>query len=416
MLRADYNVPVKDGKIGDDYRIKQSLPTVEYILSQEGASLVIISHLGRPDGKPNQDLSLKPVAKRLAELLKKEVYFADDCIGESAQKAAGDLKPGGILLLENVRFHPEEEKNDKGFAKAIVSASGAEVFVQDGFGVVHRAHASTEAITKFLPAVAGLLLEKEVIAITSVIQDPQRPLIAVVGGAKISDKIDVLKRFIDIADCVAVVGALANNFLIAEGHRVGDSLIEPDALGTAREVLAKARKIEQERPFNFLIPVDAVVSTSVDGRHPTRIVDISSQTLADVQAYPKIPEHSSYNVRAGEMVLDIGPISAGLVAGAVKMARTVVWAGTCGVTETKGINGAHDPFAHGTHVVVEAMIGRSNLHKNKPFTLVGGGDTVSYVESQDMVEDFSHVSTGGSASLELMAGKKLPGVGALLST
>lgn len=414
LLRADYNVPMKNGKITDDYRIRQSVPTVNYIWQQYESSLVIISHLGRPDGKPNKELSLEPVAKRLSKLLGKEVAFVTDCIGDQAKTACDNLKPGQILLLENIRFHPEEEKNDKDFAKAIVRASGAEVFVQDGFGVVHRAHASTEAIARLLPAVAGLLLEKEVTAITTVIEKPERPLVAVVGGAKISDKIDVLNRFVNIADGVAVVGALANNFLMAEGYKIGDSLIEPAALGIARDVLAKARKVERERPFNFLVPVDAVVSTSVDGRSPTRIVDISSQSLADIQAYPKTPQHSSYNVRSNELILDIGPISAGLIAGALKMARTVVWAGTCGVTETKGINGAHDPFAHGTRVVVEAMIGRSNVHKNKPFTLVGGGDTVGYVESQNMVEDFSHVSTGGSASLELLAGKKLPGVEALL--
>ena len=415
LLRADYNVPLKDGQISDDYRIKQSLETVKYILDQEGSSLVIISHLGRPDGQVNPEMSLAPVAKRLGELLEKEVAFAADCVGDTAKNAASALQPGGVLLLENLRFHPEEEKNDPEFAKELVEASGAEIFVQDGFGVVHRAHASTEAITKLLPAVAGLLLEREVDTITKTMQDPTRPLVAVVGGSKISDKIDVLNKLIEIADCVAVVGALANDFLLAQGHKVGKSLTEPEALDTAKDVLEQARQAESQREFNFLIPVDVVVSTSIDGKAPTRVVDLSSNTLADIQAYPKVPPPEASAVAAEEMVLDIGPISAAYIAGAIKTCKTVIWAGPCGVTETKGIAGAENPFAHGTKVVVDAMIGSSNNHANKPFSLVGGGDTVAYVESENLVEDFNHVSTGGSASLELMSGKALPGVEALLN-
>ena len=205
-------MPLKDGVIEDDYRIKESLETVKYILDQEGSSLVIISHLGRPDGKSDPQMSLAPVAKRLGELLEKEVGFANDCVGDEAKNAASGLQPGGILVFENLRFHPEEEKDDPAFAQQLVDASGAEIFVQDGFGVVHRAHASTDAITKLLPAVAGLLLEREVDTITKVMQDPARPLVAVVGGAKVSDKIDVLQRLIEHSDCVAVVGALANDF------------------------------------------------------------------------------------------------------------------------------------------------------------------------------------------------------------
>ena len=415
LLRADYNVPLKDGQISDDYRIKQSLETVKYILDQEGSSLVIISHLGRPDGKVDPQMSLAPVAKRLGELLEKEVAFAANCVGDTAKAAASALQPGGILVLENLRFHPEEEKNDPEFAKQLVEASGAEVFVQDGFGVVHRAHASTEAITKLLPAVAGLLLEREVDTITKTMQDPARPLVAVVGGSKISDKIDVLNKLIEIADCVAVVGALANNFLLAQGHNVGKSLIESEALDTAKDVLEQAKQAEAKRDFNFLVPVDAVVSTSMDGKAPTRVVDISSNTLADIQAYPKLPPPEASAVAAAEMILDIGPISAAYIAGAIKTSKTVVWAGPCGVTETKGIAGAQDPFAHGTRIIVDAMIGSNNNQANKPFSLVGGGDTVAYVESQNLVADFNHVSTGGSASLELMSGKALPGVEALLN-
>lgn len=414
LLRVDYNVPVKDGKITDDYRIKQTLPTIQYILEQEGSSLVIISHLGRPGGKADPALSLAPVAKHLGELLGKEVGFAADCIGDEAKKTASALPAGGILLLENLRFHPEEEKDDPAFAIALVETSAAKVFVQDGFGVAHRAHASTSALARLLPAVAGLLLEKEVDVITKTMQDPQRPLVAIVGGAKISDKIDVLKRLLELSDCVAVAGALANDFLVAQGYKVGKSLTESGALDTAKEVLESAREIEKKRNFSFLVPVDVVVSIDKEGKAPTRIVDLASNTLADIEAYPKLPAPAASSVAEDEIILDIGPISAAYIAGAVKMSKTVIWAGTCGVTETKGLAGAHDPFAHSTHTVIEAMIGDSNAHANKSFSLVGGGDTIGYVEAEGLIDDFNHVSTGGSASLELMSGKALPGVEVLL--
>jgi phosphoglycerate kinase len=409
LLRADYNVPLDDGKITDDYRIKQSLPTVRYILEQD-AKLIIISHLGRPKSPDDKSASLKPVAERLGELLREKVEFADDCVGDGAKQKAEELASGHILMLENLRFHPEEENNDEQFAKAILEATGAEVFVQDGFGVVHRAHASTDAIARQLLSVAGFLLEKEVDTITRVMEDPARPLTALVGGAKISDKIDILDRLIDIADCVAIGGAMANDFLVAEGYKIGKSLIDKEEIATAKRIIAKARKAERQRNFNFMLPLDVVVSTDIDGTKPTRLVDLASHSLADIQAYPKKPEHSSYSVLADEMILDIGPMSAYQIAGAVKMANTVIWNGTCGVTETKGVAGAHAPFEHATHIVVNAMIGPSNRHQNKPFTLVGGGDTVGYVEQEGLVEDFSHVSTGGGASLELMSGHKLPGV------
>ncbi len=407
LLRADYNVPVLNGKVADDYRIRQSLPTIEYILKQKPAALIIISHLGRPDGKPSADLSLLPVVKRLSQLLETPVGFGMDCIGKQAKTA------GKVTLLENLRFHPEEEKNDPQFAKAIVEAAGAEIFVQDGFGVVHRAHASTDAITKLLPSVAGLLLEKEVEVINRTMAHPERPFVAIVGGAKISDKIGVLNKFIQIADAVAIGGALANNFLAAEGLKIGKSLVEKDLLNQTEDILHRARAEEKKRDFNFFVPVDGVVCKSMDGRLPTRLVDLTSNTLADIEAYPKKPTTSAMVVAADELVLDIGPLSAAMIAGAVKMAKTVIWGGTLGVTETKGIAGAQAPFAHGTRTVVEAMIGASNNHKNKPFTIVGGGDTVAYVESENLVEDFNHVSTGGGASLDLMAGKHLPGVDAL---
>ncbi|MDB5161387.1 MAG: pgk [Candidatus Saccharibacteria bacterium] len=409
LLRADYNVPIKNGRITDDYRIRQSLPTVKYILEQD-AKLIIISHLGRPKGPGDKEASLKPVAARLSELLGKKVAFASDCVGEEVKELAGNLQGGQVLMLENVRFHPEEEKNDAGFAKQMADDTGAEVFVQDGFGVVHRAHASTDGIARLMLAVAGFLLEKEVDTITRVMEDPARPLTALVGGAKISDKIEVLNRLIDIADCVAVGGAMANNFLVAEGHKIGKSLFEKDDMEEAKKILAKARRAERQRNFNFLLPVDVVVSTNIDGTKPTRVVDLASHSLADIESYPKKPELKSHSVLEHEMILDIGPMSAYQFAGAIRMANTVVWNGACGVTETKGIAGAHAPFEHATHIVVDAMIGPTNRHKNKPFTLVGGGDTVGYVEQEGLVEDFSHVSTGGGASLELMSGHSLPGV------
>lgn len=411
LLRADYNVPVKDGQITDDYRIKQSLPTINYILQQAGTSLVIISHLGRPEGQKNDDFSLFPVAKTLSALVSAPVQFATDCIGEDAKKVCASLKPGEIAILENVRFYEQEEKNDEDFARAIIEATGAELFVQDGFGVVHRAHATTEAIARqSIPAVAGLLLEHEVNTISQAMENPARPLTAVVGGAKISDKIDVLNRFIDMADVVAVAGAMANNFLAAEGIKIGHSLVEEDSIDTAKEILEKAREAEKQRAFSFLVPVDVVVSKSKDGTAPTRIVDIASHTLADIEAYPKTPQLPAFTVADEEIILDIGPISAAYIAGAVKASKTVIWNGTCGVTEAKGLAGAHKPFAHGTRMVVEAMVGASNQHQNKPFSVVGGGDTVGYVESEGLSADFGHVSTGGGASMDLMSGRTLPGI------
>jgi phosphoglycerate kinase len=411
LVRADYNVPVNEGKISDDYRIKQSIPTLEYTLGQEGTKVIIISHLGRPESAQDKQFSLEPVAKHLSQLMGREVLFAPDCIGDEAKKMADSLQPGQILLLENVRFHPEEEKNDENFAKAILKATSAEMFVQDGFGVVHRAHATTDAIARQgVMGVAGLLLEKEVDTITNVMQNPEHPFVAVVGGAKISDKIDFLNQLIDKADCVAVAGAMGNNFLLAEGFKLGKSMVEPEVLDQTKEVLERAREAERTRQFSFFTPVDVVVSKNKDGTAPTRVVDLASHTLADIQAYPKKPEESAYTIAEDEIMLDIGPISAAYIAGAVKNSHSVFWNGTCGITEVKGIAGASDPFSHGTRTVVNAMIGSSNKYKNKPFSLVGGGDTVGYVESEGLVGDFNHVSTGGGASLDLIAGHSLPGV------
>ena len=408
LLRADYNVPLDDkGEITDDYRLQQSLPTVNYLL-EHGAAVIICSHLGRPDGKPDPKFSLFPVAKRLKELLKRDVEFVPDCVGERAQKAANDSKPGDVVLLENLRFHAEEEQNDEGFAKQL--AALADVFVQDGFGVVHRAHASTEAVTHCLPSVAGLLLEKEVDTITSVMEKPERPLVAVVGGAKIADKIEVLKRFIDIADIVAVGGAMANTFLQATGVPIGKSMTDADDLPLAKQILELARAKAKAGRFVFYLPQDGVVAKAVDPQATTRIVDWSALVIADIENYPKRPPHAASQIQADEMVLDIGPFSGAFIAGSLQLAGTVVWNGALGVTETKGLQGPVGPFAHGTELLVEAMTGQFG---NRPFSLVGGGDTVGYIESRGLLQAFNHVSTGGGASLELMSGRKLPGVEAL---
>jgi 3-phosphoglycerate kinase len=413
LMRADYNVPVENGVISDDYRLRQSIPTINYILEQHDSKLIILSHLGRPKSAEDKEFSLSPVAKRLSELLGREVQLAPDCIGDEVKRMSDELLPGGVLLLENVRFHPEEEKNDENFARSIIEATGGEIFVQDGFGVVHRAHATTDAIAKIIMGVAGLLLEKEVDTITNAMLEPTRPLTVVVGGAKISDKIDFLNNLLDKADAMAVVGAMANTFLLAEGFKIGASRAEPDVVDTAKEILERAREAERTRGFNFFVPVDAVVSTSKEGDQPTRIVDLASHSLSDIEAYPKKPEPKAYEIADNEMILDIGPISAAAIAGAIKMSKTVIWNGTCGITEVKGIAGASDPFSHSTHIVVDAIIGTSNNHQNKPFSLVGGGDTDSYVDKEGLREDFNHVSTGGGASLELMSGKALPGVNVL---
>jgi phosphoglycerate kinase len=407
LLRADYNVPVLDGKITDDYRIRQSLPTVNYLLSH-GAKLIICSHLGRPDGRPDPEASLFPVAKQLQKLLDKPVEFATDCIGEKAEKPAAKLKQGEVLLLENLRFHAEEEKNDSEFAKQL--ASLADVFVQDGFGVVHRAHASTEGVTHFLPSVAGLLLEKEVDTITDVMEKPQRPLVAIIGGAKIADKIDILHKFIDIADFVAVGGAMGNTFLAAQGVDVAKSLYDKADVPLARDIIAKAAEKAAKQPFVFALPHDAVVAHKVDKTAPTRIVDWTAHVVADIENYPKRPPAVSSRIKHDEMILDIGPFSASFIAGAIQLSGTVVWNGAVGVTETKSLHDPVGPTAHGTETVMEAIIGEFG---HKPFSLVGGGDTVGFVESRKLVGSFDHVSTGGGASLELMSGRKLPGVEAL---
>lgn len=411
LVTVDFNVPVNDdGTVIDDYRIRQTLPTLKYLLDK-GCSLVLIGHLGRPTSKDDPKTSFKHVAARLSQLLGLPVAFATDCIGEEAKKVADGLHPGLVALFENVRYHEGEEANDSEFARQIIDASGAEVFVQDGFGTAHRKYASYDAITKQgIPSIAGLLLEKEVDTITGVMESPERPLMVVVGGAKISDKIEILKHFIDIADYVAVVGALANTFLLAQGHAVGTSLAEPNDVPLAKDILASAHEKAKNGRFTFFVPRDVVVAKEIQPDTKTRIVDLSHNTWADIESYPKSPSTEAFTVSSDEKILDIGPFSASYIAGAMKFAKTVIWNGTCGVTEVKGLAGAQDPFAHGTKIIVEAMVGEAG-QQDHPFVVVGGGDTVSFVESQDgLREQLGHVSTGGGASLDLMAGKDLPGV------
>ncbi len=410
LLRVDYNVPLKNGKITDDYRIKKSLPTIEYLLDQ-GCSLVLCSHLGRPDGTVNMEFSLRPVAAHLSHLLKRDVAFSTESVGSGAFAAASKLHPGQLLLLENLRFDPGEEANDKQFAQQL--ASLGEVFVQDAFGVVHRAHASTEAVTQFLPSVAGLLLAQEVSIITDTMEKPERPLMAIIGGAKISDKIEVINRFIDIADAVAIGGAMANTFLLAEGIPVGKSLDEPEEKHLAKQIIAKARAKAKAGRFIFYIPQDGVVATRMDKTAHTRIVDWEAHVIASIENYPKRPPRQSMHIQANEAIFDIGPFSGAFIAGVMQGMSTVIWNGAMGVTEVPSLDGPIGPFAHGTELIVEAMLGQFG---HKPITVLGGGDTVGYIEARKMTDYFNHVSTGGGASMDLMSGKKLPGVEALQGT
>jgi phosphoglycerate kinase len=407
LVRVDYNVPLEHSKIADDYRIQKSLPTIQYLLEQN-CKVILMSHLGRPEGKPNPKLSLKPCAERLAKLLDKHVAFVDDCVGDKAQEAVNKLDGGQVLLLENVRFHAEEEANDEAFAKTL--ASYADVFVQDAFGVVHHGAVSVSEIPKHLPAVAGLLVEKEVDTITNVIDNPQRPLVAIIGGAKISDKIDILERFIDIADFVVVGGAMANTFLLAQDIEIGKSLAEKDEVPLAEDIIEKARAKSKKGRFIFYIPQDGVVAKEVDGHAETRIVDWDAHVIASIENYPRRAPRKSAEVQDDELILDIGPFSGAFIAGGMQLASTVIWNGAMGVTETDGTQGPIGPFAHGTDMIVDAMLGE---YGHKPFTVVGGGDTVGYIEEHKLTDHFDHVSTGGGASMELMSGKKLPGVEAL---
>lgn len=387
LVRADYNVPLTDeGVISDDYRIRSSVPTLEALLAR-GCKVVLISHLGRPDGKRNEAMSLAPVAVRLSELLKKEVRFVEECVGDKPSVAIAHAKQGDVLLLENLRFHAGEEADDADFAEKLARDSRADYFVQDGFGVVHRAHASTHAITQFLPSVAGLLVEREYRIISMVTKDPERPMIAVLGGAKVSDKIKVVKRFVEIADTVLIGGAMANNFLKYRGFPVGDSLVEEGIEETIAGIYAAAEeKVGKDNVDEFLrIPQDVAIATSFDSDARRVVVD-------------------RRDVAPSEIILDAGPQTMDIFDKELANAKTVVWNGTLGRAELP-------QFAQGSARLALQLATHEDIT-----SVIGGGDTADFVLHWDASEgaSFTHVSTGGGASLELMAGDPMPGVEALM--
>jgi phosphoglycerate kinase len=370
LVRVDFNVPMQDGRVADDTRIRAVLPTLEY-LREHGARVVLMSHLGRPDGKPNPKYSLKPVADHLAQI-GVPCSFAADCIGSPAETAVHMLEPGGVLLLENVRFHPEEEKNDPAFAASL--ATLGDTFVNDAFGAAHRAHASTEGLAHHLPAVAGLLMQREIEALGSALNSPKRPFVAIIGGAKVSSKLGVLENLIGRVDKLLIGGGMANTFFKARGLEVGKSLLEADLVGTAAQLLSDGSKV--------VLPTDVVVTT--DLKNPSA----STETLT----VDRIGEN--------DVVADIGPQSIEAFRAQIAHANTVLWNGPMGVFE--------DPrFADGTLAVAHA------LADSKATTVVGGGESVQAVEEAGVADKLSHVSTGGGASLEFIEGKTLPGVAAL---
>lgn len=389
LVRTDYNVPLdSNGRIDDDFRIRASLPTIERLLDDH-CKVVIITHLGRPDGKRQAKYSLEPVAQRLAELLKREVRFVDDCIGKKVEMAIKQAPKSSITLLENLRFYPEEEANDDQFASKLAHDSGAQYFVQDGFGVVHRAHASTEAITRYLPSVAGLLLEREYNMIASAMKTPRRPLVALLGGAKVSDKIGIIKRLVTIADQIVIGGAMANTFLAYHGHNVGKSRIEADQHDVIAAIYdAVDRKVSPKFRDNFLIlPTDVAIASEVSSEAKRKVVPVDA-----------IPDDS--------YALDIGDDSIKRMVAAISRAQTVIWNGTMGMAELP-------EFSHGSARAALALAER----KGRVTSIVGGGDTADFVLQWDAAggASFSHVSTGGGASLDLMSGNRLPGVEALIS-
>lgn len=374
LVRVDYNVPMENGAITDDTRIRATIPTLRHLLAN-GAAVILASHLGRPKGAPVPEFSLAPAAKRLAELLGQEVAFASDCVGPVPEAMARDLKPGQVLLLENLRFHKEEEKNGPDFARSL--AALADVLVNDAFGVSHRAHASVEGVTQYLPAVAGLLMEKEIDFLSRAVTSPAHPYVAIIGGAKVSDKIGVISNLLTKVDTLIIGGGMANTFIAAQGYATGKSLVEEDKLELAKSLLADAKA----RGVRLLLPGDVVVADRFAADAAAKVVSIDA-----------IPE--------GWMALDIGPASSQTFAQALADAKLIVWNGPMGVFEM-------DAFAQGTEAVAKAVAASAAT------SIVGGGDSVAAIEKMGVQSKISHISTGGGASLEFLEGKVLPGIAAI---